>query len=369
MTSAAPSPDSGPRLGFCCKFIPDEEPGRHKTLKAAKDAALVMNVTTVTIAHLRRLAPTAAREKLVAVVTHNLAAMGRQVAWVADRPPLERLLRLASSILPGYTHPEVRDLYADPEFRRTIEDGLAAVGEAARAGGVRLSMHPGPFCILASRNPAALANGIAELDYHAEVMAMMGYGGGWHPHGAHINIHVGARDPGVEAYRENLDRVSQVARDLVTVENDESAFGLDEVLRLADRVPVVLDLHHHWIHSRGGYLEPDDPRIARVIDSWRGVRPVGHVSVSREDVLPGHDPDALPDFAALTEAGLKGRDLAAHSDLMWNRALNDHIARHLAWCDIEVEAKHKNLASTGLALQVGPILLGTAPVVPALAAE
>jgi UV DNA damage repair endonuclease len=35
-------------------------------------------------------------------------------------------------------------------------------------------MHPGPFCILASRNPAALANGIAELDYHAEVMAMMG---------------------------------------------------------------------------------------------------------------------------------------------------------------------------------------------------
>lgn len=369
MTSAAPSPDSGPRLGFCCKFIPDEEPGRHKTLKAAKDAALTMNVTTVTIAYLRRLAPTAAREKLVAVVTHNLAAMGRQVAWVADRPPLERLLRLASSILPGYTHPEVRDLYADPEFRRTIEDGLAAVGEAARAGGVRLSMHPGPFCILASRNPAALANGIAELDYHAEVMAMMGYGGGWHPHGAHINIHVGARDPGVEAYRENLDRVSQVARDLVTVENDESAFGLDEVLRLADRVPVVLDLHHHWIHSRGGYLEPDDPRIARVIESWRGVRPVGHVSVSREDVLPGHDPDALPDFAALTEAGLKGRDLAAHSDLMWNRALNDHIARHLAWCDIEVEAKHKNLASTGLALQVGPILLGTAPAVPALAAE
>ncbi|MGF3026482.1 UV damage endonuclease UvsE [Methylobacterium aquaticum] len=360
MISAA-SPDSRPRLGFCCKFIADEPPGRHKTLKAAKEAALVMNVTTVTIAHLRRLDPTAAREKLTAVVTHNLAAMGRQVAWVAARPALERLLRLASSILPGYTHPEVRDLYADPALRRTIEAGLAAVGEAARAGGVRLSMHPGPFCILASRNPAALANGIAELDYHAEVMAMMGYGGGWHPHGAHVNIHVGARDPGIEAFRENLARVSQAARDLVTVENDESAFGLDAVLRLADRVPVVLDLHHHWIHSRGAYIAPDDPRIARVIASWRGVRPVGHVSVSREDVLPGHDPDALPDFAALTAAGLTGRDLAAHSDLMWNRALNDLVARHLAWCDIEVEAKLKNLASTGLARQVGPSLGGIAP--------
>jgi hypothetical protein len=34
---------------------------------------------------------------------------------------------------------------------------------------------------------------------------------------------------------------------------------------------------------------------------------------------------------------------------MWNRAVNDLVARHLAWCDIEVEAKAKNLASAQLA--------------------
>jgi UV DNA damage repair endonuclease len=344
-----------PRLGFCCKFIPDEAPDAHRTLKAARDAALAMNVTSVTIAHLRRLDPGAARDKLAAVVTHNLAALRRQVEWVAGRPPLERLLRLASSILPGYTHPEVRDFYAEPDLRRAIEAGLAGVGEAARAGGVRLSMHPGPFCILASRNPAALANGIAELDYHAEVMAMMGYGAGWHPDGAHVNIHVGARDPGLAAFRETLPRVSEAARNLVTVENDESSFGLDDVLQLGDLVPVVLDLHHHWIHSRGEYLEPDDSRIARIVASWRGVRPVSHISVSREDLLPGHDPDRRPDFAGLLAAGLKGRDLAAHSDLMWNRAVNDLVARHLAWSDFEIEAKHKNLASVALARHIaGP---------------
>ncbi|ACA21062.1 UV damage repair endonuclease [Methylobacterium sp. 4-46] len=345
--------DDSPRLGFCCKFIPDEAPGTHPTLKAAKEAALAMNVTSVTIAHLRRLDPAGARDKLAAVVGHNLAALRRQIGWVAARPPLERLLRLASAILPGYTHPEVRDLYADPDFRRSIEAGLAGIGEAARAGGVRLSMHPGPFCILASRNPAALANGIAELDYHAEVMAMMGYGAGWHPHGAHVNIHVGAREPGLAGFRATLPRVSEAARHLVTVENDEDSFGLDDVLELGDLVPVVLDLHHHWIHSRGHYIAPDDPRIARIRESWRGVRPVSHVSVSREDLLVGHDPDALPDFAALLAAGLSGRALAAHSDLMWNRALNDVVALHLAWSDFEIEAKLKNLASTGLARQVG----------------
>ncbi|GEP02632.1 UV damage endonuclease UvsE [Methylobacterium oxalidis] len=348
--------DGTPRLGFCCKFIPDEPPGTHKTLKAAKDAALAMNVTSVTMAYLQRQAPAEARAKLGEIVSHNLAALERQVAWVGARPPLERLLRMASSILPGYTHPAVKPLYAEAELRRTVETGLAAIGEQARALGVRLSLHPGPFCILASRNEAALRNGIEELEYHAEIMDMMGYGTGWHPHGAHINIHVGARDPGTEGWRATLPKVCRIARDLVTVENDESSFGLDAVLGLSDLVPVVLDIHHHWVESGGEYIEPDDPRIARVRESWRGVRPVSHISVSRETLLPDHDPDRLPDFAALRAAGHSWRDLAAHSDLMWNRALNALVARHLAWTDFEIEAKSKNLASVGIAEQISGTL-------------
>ncbi|KAB1073051.1 apurinic/apyrimidinic endonuclease family protein [Methylobacterium planeticum] len=347
------APADTPRLGFCCKFIPDEPPGTHKTLKAAREAALSMNVTSVTIAYLQRLAPAAAQVKLAETVSHNLVALRRQIEWVGARPPLERLLRMASSILPAYTHPAIRPLYAQADLRRAVETGLAEAGARARALGVRLSLHPGPFCILASRNPAALRNGIEDLDYHAELMDLMGYGTGWHPHGAHINIHVGARDPGVAGWRETLPRVSAVARNLVTVENDENAFGLDAVLALADLVPVVLDLHHHWVESGGRYLEPEDPRIARIRRSWRGVRPVAHVSVSREAVLPGHDPDALPDFAKLRAEGHSWRDLAAHSDLMWNRALNALVARHLAWADFEIEAKSKNLASVGIASQIG----------------
>jgi UV DNA damage repair endonuclease len=185
-------------------------------------------------------------------------------------------------------------------------------------------------------------------------MALMGYGSGWHPHGAHINIHVGARDPGVEGFRESLPLLSRTARDLITVENDENVFGLDTVLRLADAVPVVLDLHHHWVESGGAYLEPEDPRIERVRASWRGVRPIAHISVSREALLEGTDPDAAPDFAALTTAGHNRRDLAAHSDMMWNRAVNALVGRHLAWADFEIEAKSKNLASGQIAAQVAP---------------
>lgn len=340
------------RLGFCCKFVLDEPPGTHATLKAEREATLHMNLTGVTMAHLAKLEPAARRAKLAGLVAHNLDALARQIAWVGARPPIERLLRMASNVLPGYTHPIATPLYAEPELAALVERGLGEAGVLARRLGVRLSFHPGPFCLIASRNPAAIENGLSELDHHAEIFARMGYGGGWHPHGAHINIHVGAGDPGIDGFRETLPRASQVARDLVTVENDENVFGLDAVLRLADRVPVVLDLHHHWVQSGGAYIEPDDPRIARVIESWRGVRPVAHISVSREAVAADRDPDALPDFPALRKAGHAVRDLAAHSDMMWNRAVNDLVARHLAWADFEIEAKAKNRASAQIARHI-----------------
>ncbi len=328
------------RLGFCCKYVPDGGAAR-----TARD----MNPGSVTMAYLGRLDPKAAYDKLASVVAHNLEAVRHQIAHVAGRPKLERLHRLSSDLLPGYTHPGCRAFYADPDLRRLIESRLAAAGRLAREHGVRLSMHPGQFCVIASTNASAAANGLAEFEYHAEVMGLMGYGEGWHPEGAHINIHGGARAVGAEGIRGGLARLSATARNLITIENDEVSFGLDDLLPLAGDVPLVLDLHHHWIKSQGEYIEPEDPRIRQIISSWRGVRPVSHVSVSREDLLPDQDIHVLPDFKALVEAGIKPRELRAHSDLMWNEAVNDLVMRHLAWSDFEVEAKLKNIASEGLA--------------------
>jgi UV DNA damage repair endonuclease len=331
------------RFGFCCKFIPDD--GDAQSVRA-------MNTSTVTMAYLGRLDPKAAYDKLSSVVAHNLEAFRLQIAHVATRPKLERLHRLSSDLLPGYTHPSCKELYQDPDLRRLIETKLASMGQLARDHDVRLSMHPGQFCVIASANPSAAANGLAEFEYHAEIMMLMGYGGGWHPHGAHINIHGGAKALRAEGVRGGLSHLSNTARNLITIENDEVSFGLDDLLPLADDIPLVLDLHHHWIMSRGEYIEPEDPRIGRIIASWRGVRPVSHVSVSREDLLPDQDIGTLPDFQSLVAAGIKPRDLRAHSDLMWNEAVNDLVLRHLSWSDFEIEAKLKNIASEGLAHHV-----------------
>jgi len=331
------------KLGYCCKFIPETRDA---------EEARRMNLVGTTMTYLGRLGLKEAFDKLASVVSHNLQALRAQVQTVASRPTIEHLHRMSSDLLPGYTHPACKAFYADPDIQRMIADSLAGTGEIARAANVRLSMHPSQFCVIASANDAAATNGIAEFEYHVAIMESLGYGSGWHPHGAHINIHGGARAVGAEGIRAGLNRLSATARNLITVENDEVSYGLDDLLPLVDVVPIVLDLHHHWIASRGEYIEPEDPRIVRIVESWRGVRPLSHVSVSREDLLAGLDPRVRPDFGALIAAGIKPKDLRAHSDLMWNEAVNDLVARHMGWSDFEVEAKLKNIASSGLARHV-----------------
>ena len=153
-----------PRLGYCCMFrAPDADPLQERRF----------NVSGTTVTALQRMDRLDAFEKVLALVSRNLAVMEAHVRRVATAAPLERLLRLDSNVLPAYTHPVARWMYDEPVMRELVEQGMARIGDAARRGGVRLSLHPGPFCVLASPNPAAVRNGLDELEYHTELMRLL----------------------------------------------------------------------------------------------------------------------------------------------------------------------------------------------------
>ena len=103
-------------------------------------------------------------------------------------------------------------------------------------------------------------------------------------------------------------------------------------------------IHHHLIKT-GEYIEPGDDRFSRVIDSWRGVRPVIHYSVSREDILVGHDTNTRPNMNVLLESGHKKSKMRAHSDFYWNAPVTDWALSFWEHADIMCESKAKNLAS------------------------
>jgi UV DNA damage endonuclease len=101
----------------------------------------------------------------------------------------------------------------------------------------------------------------------------------------------------------------------------------------------------------GEYIKANDKRIRSIIDSWRGIRPVIHYSISREDVLSTHESTLRPDYQRLIAEGYKKAKLRAHSDYCWNTACNDWALTFWDNFDIMVEAKMKNLASYQLYTQ------------------
>jgi UV DNA damage endonuclease len=329
------------RIGFACKWI--DGPSQIDGIKQ-KDDCKQYNTGSTTVAWLNRQTKAVAEQKLWDLMVGNIEAVRKLVEKVGTLDDSLRMVRLSSDILPVYTEPTWKYFWQGSDVRAYAEKHFLAVGSHARQHNVRLSFHPGQFTVLASNSPDIVDRSIEEFEYHADMSRWMGYGKSFQDF--KINVHIAGRQ-GPAGIRSALKRLSPEARNCITIENDEISWGLDASLELEKDLALVLDIHHHWINT-GEYIESNDDRIKRVIDSWRGVRPVIHYSVSREDVLVNHDPTSRPVLESLLEEGYKKAKLRAHSNFYWNEPVNRWALTHNEWADIMCESKAKNLASFNL---------------------
>ncbi len=329
------------RIGFACKWI--DGPSQINGIKQT-DTARAFNTGSTTVAWLKRQTREVAEQKLWDLMVQNIESTRKLVERVGTLDDNLRMVRISSDILPVYTQCDYSYFWTQPSVRSYCEIHFAEVGRIAREQDVRLSMHPGQFTVLASENPGIVERSIEEFEYHADMARWMGYGRKFQDF--KINVHISGKQ-GPAGIKAALKRLSPEARNCITIENDEISWGLDASLELEKDLALVLDIHHHWINT-GEYIEANDDRIKRVINSWRGVRPVIHYSVSREDVLVDHDPRSRPALESLLVEGYKKSKLRAHSNFYWNEPVNQWALTHSEWADIMCESKGKNLASFAL---------------------
>lgn len=332
------------KIGFACKWI--DTPAQINGV-GANDDCKKYNVGTTTVAWLNRQLRSVAEERLMDLVKQNIESVRMLVSKVSTLDEHLRMVRIGSDILPMYTHAEYSYFYKNPTVQNYIEKQFTKVGEIARANSVKLSFHPGQFTVLASENCDIVERSISEFEYHADMARYMGYGKTFQDF--KINVHISGK-LGPNGIREAYKKLSPEARNCITIENEENSWGLDDCLSLSDLLPIVLDIHHHWVRE-GEYIQATDSRVARVVDSWRGIRPTLHYSVSREEYFPGFSVDVMPSMQELLAAGLKKQKLRAHSDFYWNKAVNNWALSFTDNFDIMAESKGKNLASFALAKQ------------------
>ena len=330
------------RVGFACKYLHPDQTQKKKLLEEIQ-RPLTEKCTTVQ--WLNRQTVDVAEQRLWDIMVHNTQAVYNLVEWVGSQEPELRMVRIGSNQLPMYTQPDWRYFWQQPDVREYASKEYAKAGDLARKLDVRLSMHPGQFTVLASDSPDIVNRSIEEFEYHADIIRWMGYGQQFQDF--KCNVHISGRK-GPAGIKAALKRLSQEARNVITIENDENKWGIEDSLELADDLALVLDIHHHWCRE-GEYISPTDNRFTRVIDSWRGVRPVIHYSYSRNEHLPeDYAHDTMPSMSKLLEAGHKKAKLRAHSDYYPNRLVNDYALSFLEYADIMCESKCKNLASIEL---------------------
>jgi UV DNA damage repair endonuclease len=329
------------RIGFACKWI--DGPSQINGIKQ-KDNCKQYNTGSTTVAWLNRQTKEVAEQKLWDLMVGNIESVRKLVEKVGTLNEDLRMVRLSSDILPVYTQSVWGRYWRDPVVRTYCEREFGRIGDLARQNNVRLSFHPGQFTVLASESDDIVNRSIEEFEYHTDMARWMGYGKSFQDF--KINVHIAGRR-GPDGIRAAHKRLSVEARNCITIENEEISYGLEDCLEISDIVPIVLDIHHHWIRE-GEYISASDSRVKRVIDSWRGVRPVCHYSVSREDVLVGHPNDILPNHSQLLTAGYKKAKLRAHSNFYWNKPVNEWALSFRETHDIMCESKAKNLASFAL---------------------
>lgn len=319
------------------------DPDQTQKPKILKEIQQNFTERQTTIAWLNRQPKALAENRMLEIVEHNMQSAYNLIDYVSTLPEGRRMVRLGSNQLPAATQDDWKYVWQDPTNIKMLEKGFARVGQLARDRDVRISMHPGQFCVLASDRPDVVERSIAEFEYHSNMARWMGYGKEFMD--MKINVHISGKQ-GAQGIIKVLPRLSPEALNTMSIENDEMCWGLDESLKLKDHVALVLDIHHHLIRD-DEYIDASDDRVQEVIESWRGQRPVLHYSYSRCEHLPdGVDKHrGMHNMRSLLEQGCKKQKLRAHSDYYPNREVNEWALSFWDQFDIQCEAKAKNLAS------------------------
>lgn len=293
------------RLGLCCIFA---------------EAPIKFGTTTVT--HIMKLERAQALDKLSKLCMSNANALMEALQYCQKNNI--GCFRVNSHILPIKTHDQAGYEVEELPNHEAIVKRFKECGEFAKTHNIRTCFHPDQFVVLNSQNPDVVRRSIIEIEYQVMVAEWV--------NADVVNIHAGGgygnKSKALADFTHNFYKLSAKARNLLTIENDDTTFTPIDLLPVCENlgVPLVYDVHHHRVLS-DDLLIHDCTEMA--IKTWNR-EPLFHLSSpingwGEKDEYQHHDYINIQDFP--------------------NCWVNKHIT-------VEIEAKAKELAVRKLLLEL-----------------
>lgn len=226
------------------------------------------------------------KEKVIEIASKNIGDFPAIVNFCEKRNIT--MFRLGNACIPFASH---------LNFDQSIWDELAPlflkVKKSRLQHNIRLTIHPGQFIQLGSKNPKVVESSLRELQYCTKLLDNFEAGDD-----GVITLHLGGTNGDKKATMDRFCEVFQAnpwLKKYLALENDEYNFTALETLKVAKRcgIGMIFDIFHHYINP-SEILWPD------IKNSWQDKRPKLHIS-SQGDGKIGHHADFITeeDFTLL----------------------------------------------------------------------
>lgn len=291
------------RFGLCCISLELKELG--------------YSFQTMTYKRFSSLPRDEALEILGSRILNNMQVTHAHISYCAEN---DYTYRISSDLFPLITYLAADVIISDlPQYTDIMEE-IESIKQTIQDTGVRVSVHPSEFNVLASTNQDAVDRTIRELNFYADFLDMIGCPQDYNcPMNMHINNRDGTNAEVTERFLYNFNMLQENVRNRLVIENDDKlnwyvSLRVKIFYKLFYTPTITFDYLHHACHPDGW---TEEFAILACVNTWQGYRPLFHYSESAQ----GNNPRKHADYAE--------KDFYQYGDIDY---------------DVDMELKQKDLA-------------------------
>ncbi|MFX1468846.1 MAG: UV DNA damage repair endonuclease UvsE, partial [Promethearchaeota archaeon] len=181
--------------------------------------------------------------------------------------------RITSDLIPFASHPIMKF-----DWQQHFKTKFKEIGKYIKKNSMRITMHPGQYTVLNSKNEKVVQNCIKELEYHVDVLNLLGLDSE-----AKVITHVGGvygdKKNSINRFIERYRELDEKIKNHYVIENDDKYYQLKDCLLINEstQIPIVLDIYHHYCHNEGESLKKAIEFISKTWKDTDGL-PILHYS-------------------------------------------------------------------------------------------
>lgn len=188
------------------------------------------------------------------------------------------LFRISSDIIPFGSHEEIKI-----NWENRFEDEILEIKQLIVENNLRISMHPGQYTVINSKDESVVEKSIRDLEYHNKVLDLLTV-----DKMGKIIIHIGGvygdKNESKKRFIHNFKKIPADVRKRVVIENDDKLYNIEDVIEISDgiKAPVVFDNLHNQVNPSN--LDLSEKELIKLCNrTWREDDGAQKIHYSQQD--------------------------------------------------------------------------------------